>query len=386
MSVWLHMDIAEVRRTLEDAGLSQYQADAYVSLLELGSASATELADASGVPSARIYDVLRDLEERGYVETYEGDALRARARDPRKALDDLRDRADRLVSAAEEAESRWEAPAPDRHRVDIVKRFETVTDRAVEAVANAENEVALAVSPAEFDRFRDALATAYENGAVVKVTLVAEDAEDLPVASAFEGVATEVRHRPLPAPFLALVDRTVTCFAPHRDSLNEYGVLVDDFSLTYVFHWYFSTCLWEVWDEVYDERAGRLAADYVDIRRFLREVEPVVCAGGHVEVRVRGTDRANGEPVTVDGVVTEFVYAGESRSASEERDDGPDQPAGPVPLSQLAGRVTAYVDDGDREWSVGGWGANIEDIELTRISVTAVERPDGERIEEANLA
>lgn len=377
------MDIAEVRSTLEDAGLSQYQADAYVSLLELGSASATELADESGVPGARIYDVLRDLEQRGYVETYESDALRARARNPREALEDLRDRADRLVSAAEEAESRWEAPAPERHRVDIVKRFETVSDRALEAIADAENEVALAVSPDGFDRFRDALATARENGAVVKLTLVGEEIDEVVDATTFEDVATEVRHRPLPAPFLAVVDRTVTCFAPHRDSLNEYGVLVDDFSLTYVFHWYFSTCLWEVWDEVYDERAGQLAADYVDIRRFLREVEPIVSAGGRVEVRVRGTARENGDPITVDGTVTEFVYAGESNTESEDGDGDADEP---VPLPQLAGRVTVFVDDGDREWSVGGWGAHMEDIELTRFSVTAVERPDGERIEEANPA
>lgn len=73
--------------TLEDAGLSPHQADAFVTLLERGSASATDIAKASSVPDARIYDVLRDLEEDGYIETYEQDSLHARANDhQRRAL------------------------------------------------------------------------------------------------------------------------------------------------------------------------------------------------------------------------------------------------------------------------------------------------------------
>ena len=55
------MDTDELHAVLEEAGLSPYQADAYVTLLALGSASASEIATASGVPQPRIYDVLRGL-------------------------------------------------------------------------------------------------------------------------------------------------------------------------------------------------------------------------------------------------------------------------------------------------------------------------------------
>lgn len=44
------MDTTTLAATLADAGLSPYQADAYVALLDLGSASAGQLADASDVP------------------------------------------------------------------------------------------------------------------------------------------------------------------------------------------------------------------------------------------------------------------------------------------------------------------------------------------------
>jgi len=50
------MDDDELSAVLYDAGLSPYQAEAYVTLLELGTATATAVADACEVPDPRIYD------------------------------------------------------------------------------------------------------------------------------------------------------------------------------------------------------------------------------------------------------------------------------------------------------------------------------------------
>ena len=61
---------SELISALRDAGLSPYQADAYVTILEVGAAPVTDIAEASGVPDPRIYDVLRDLEAEGYIELY----------------------------------------------------------------------------------------------------------------------------------------------------------------------------------------------------------------------------------------------------------------------------------------------------------------------------
>jgi predicted HTH transcriptional regulator len=81
------MDTGELIEILQEAGLSPYQAQAYVTLLELGAAAASELATTSGVPGLRIYDILRDLEEDGYIVTYTQDQLYARALPPSEALD-----------------------------------------------------------------------------------------------------------------------------------------------------------------------------------------------------------------------------------------------------------------------------------------------------------
>jgi sugar-specific transcriptional regulator TrmB len=355
------METEELRATLRDAGLSQYQAAAYTALIRLGSASATELADACAVPTARIYDVLRDLESEGYIETYEQDSLRARAVDPETVLSDLRDRASRLSDAADEIEERWTEPAVERHKVSIVRRFATVRDRARALIAEAESEVQVAVNPDHYRELRPALESAVDNGALVKVC-VYTDSEEAPFqdASVFEEAATEVRHRTLPTPFVALVDRTHTCFAPHAESLNEYGVLVEDFTMTYVFHWYFQTCLWEVWEPIFSARAEEPPLVFSDIRRCVRDIEPLLETGSTIHATVQGFAVDTGEPVTVSGPVVDLTYIGESTND------------GVPPLSQLAAKVSITVEGDSGPTTVGGWGAVLEDVEATRITIESV--------------
>jgi sugar-specific transcriptional regulator TrmB len=356
------MDTEHLRAILEDAGLSQYQADAYTALLRLGAASATELSDRCSVPSARIYDVLRDLEGKGYIETYEQDSLQARALDPTEVLDDLRGRASQFSKAADEIEERWEEPSVDPHKVSIVKRFDTVTSRARTVIADADSEVQVSATPAQFRRLREALVSAVDNGAIVKLSLHGvDDPDGLPTEIDLEGAVTEARYRELPTPFLALVDRSTACFAPHARSVNQYGVLVDDYTLTYVFHWYFLTCLWEVWETVYVAHADAPPQSYADIRRCVRDLDPVLADGSRVTVHVEGFDIETGEEVSLTGEVTGLDYSG---SPGAER---------PPPLSQLAGQVTVEVTTDERTWRVGGWGSVVEDVEATRITVTAVE-------------
>ncbi|MFW5950226.1 MAG: TrmB family transcriptional regulator [archaeon] len=52
---------------LRELGLSSYEDRTYRNMLGLGPVSAMEIADASGVPEGRIYDVLDSLEARGLV-------------------------------------------------------------------------------------------------------------------------------------------------------------------------------------------------------------------------------------------------------------------------------------------------------------------------------
>ena len=63
--------------SLKKLGLTEYEAKAYVAIVELGEAEAHEVARKSGVPRTRIYDVLSKLETSGLIQ---------RIKEPRPAV------------------------------------------------------------------------------------------------------------------------------------------------------------------------------------------------------------------------------------------------------------------------------------------------------------
>ena len=81
------MDV--IKRYLKELGLTQYETDAYLVLLEKGMLTATECSAASRVPRPRCYDVLRSLMEKGLVRIEPGRPTRYVAISPQIGLVNL---------------------------------------------------------------------------------------------------------------------------------------------------------------------------------------------------------------------------------------------------------------------------------------------------------
>lgn len=357
------MDTETLRDTLENTGLTQYEADAYIAVLELQSGAATEVANASDVPQARIYDVLRSLESKGYIETYEQGTLHARAHHPDKVLDELEAYADTVSNAAKEIKERWTQPSVENHKVSVVKPQSSIFHRAEEAIASAEEEIEVAVTPAQFKQLRDSLAEAYQRNVVVKITLTSESEDHAEWISdlEFDGVAAEVRHRRLPTPFLLLVDRNRVCFAPETPlhPTHEYGLFVNDFSLSQMFHWYFQTAIWESWDTVYTTRDETVASTYTNIRDCVRVLRSLLEDGHMVVLTVVGTDRSTR---------TEQSWTGEVVGVTFHDSGAGDESA----LASFVYEASIRLRTPDGEYEVGGWGALVEDIAGKRFIIEAI--------------
>lgn len=360
------MDKESVRETLQAAGFTQYEADVYLTLVEQGSASATEVAEASGVPKSRVYDTLRDLESDGLIETYKQDSLRARALDPQSVIEDLRTRASSFTETATELEELWEAPDLGEHDVTLVKRLDTVLEQARRFVREAENEVQLAVTSEQYHELRPVLHEAHSRDIVVKVSISPENNSDgLPPADHdFEGVATEVSYRELVTPFVALVDRSKICFSPQPGSGYEFGIVANNRPLAYVFHWYYQTSLWDPWEIVYTTHGTEPPITYVNIRQAIVDVAPLYHEGAEISVTVSGFDTSTGEEREISGTVVDLVYTGSTVDNKYPS------------LSEVSGKVTIFVDDGEEIHSIGGWYAQVEDLELRRLTVEAIAIPD----------
>ncbi|HMK45145.1 MAG TPA: helix-turn-helix domain-containing protein [Methanocella sp.] len=71
---------------LQQVGLTEYEAKAYMSLLTDHMSSASALAKKSGVPRTKVYSVLESLQAKGWIVVYSGIPLLFRAVEPEEAL------------------------------------------------------------------------------------------------------------------------------------------------------------------------------------------------------------------------------------------------------------------------------------------------------------
>jgi len=110
--------------------LTEYEATALAELLRLGRTTAPNLAEATGIPKARIYSVLDSLADRGYVKVVPGRPKEYQAREPEEILDRA---AENRRQAFEEFKRDLEAD-----RDAFLERFGPTFERAGEDITPAE--------------------------------------------------------------------------------------------------------------------------------------------------------------------------------------------------------------------------------------------------------
>ncbi len=351
------MDRERVRQALKYAGLTEYQADAYLTLLELGTAPAVEIARKCSVPSSQIYDVLRDLEKRGYIETMDQEKLYAQPEPPETVFDDLTSRGELLTEAADDIKDRYREPDTVDYRIRVTKHPESAVEQALTGIEDAATVVEIAATPAQLQKLLPELRVARDRGVIVRTTLYLPDHGDVPIDDEMlDGAVSELRACSIPGPFLVILDRHRVCFAPNSRSDETYGVLIHDRILPFIFHWYFLTCLWNLYPTVYRDDPTMIA--YVSLKEFFRDFYSVLQADGfEVVIQVRGSEIRTNSEISITGRVESMTYP------QQQLDEH--QPS----LTELATYATMVIDTGDEMLSVGGWGAVFEDINARRVDV-----------------
>lgn len=348
------MQLEEVRGVLEDAELSPYQAKAFLALLELGDASVSEIVENCTVPQPRIYDVLRSLDERGFVETYEEDSLRARVVDPGALVDELEAKSGRYAAAAEEIEGVWERPAIGEHDIEIFNDFKQVVTNAIDGIERANDSVTVAANGSEFLQLKSALVAAKRDDIVVHLSIHLEknsntDIDDL--EPHLKEAASEVRYRHSSSPFLTLVDANKSYFGVPRRG-RGYGMLVQDQALSSMLFSHFQDSLWGRWDVLYSDRSETFPKKYTDIRSCLAELTPHLESGERLTATVNGYETETGLEAKIEGQITDTVPS----------------PDSDVPIDESS-KATIVVETDDGTYEVGGFGAVVEDIRATSIKI-----------------
>ncbi|TKX46021.1 MULTISPECIES: TrmB family transcriptional regulator [unclassified Halorubrum] len=173
--------------------LTEYEADALEELLLLGRTTAPDLAEATGIPKARIYGVLDALSEAGYVKMIPGRPKRYEPHEPaaiaERAVENRRHAYEQFredVEAVEDAFVDEYAPVRDRgvdelsptedlfHVVDVGEPSERETRRLFREAD--EGVYVLSKSFGYIDAVQPAIRDAVDRGVAVDVLLLHPDA------------------------------------------------------------------------------------------------------------------------------------------------------------------------------------------------------------------
>lgn len=122
---------------LKGIGLTLYEAQAYITLTSLISSNATEISKKSGIPRSKIYEVLKGLLEKKYIDVEDGRPLTYTVRSPVEVLtlekkritSEIDDTITRLTNIYENGMSQVQAPIWRIYGVDkiINKELEIIT-------------------------------------------------------------------------------------------------------------------------------------------------------------------------------------------------------------------------------------------------------------------
>lgn len=164
MTEVLEEDGHRTLEALKQFDLNEYEAKTYVGLLQLGDAEASEVAEEAGVPSARVYDVLRSLEKKGMVTKQPTSPKKYSANHAERVLEHLiyriRKSNQERVSFLQNKKDELVESLPDRDETDqrtdavrVVDGTYSIACKLIEAMQDVE-ETMYAVGDSPFVRLK----------------------------------------------------------------------------------------------------------------------------------------------------------------------------------------------------------------------------------------
>jgi len=157
------MDTAASRLT--NLGLSEYEARAYTGLLRGNPASAYEIAKNSGIPTSKIYEVIRKLESRGMIQTIRGEGHRRLfiPVPPQEFVRNYRTMVEEALRVVE-TELQGIGMAIDTSYIWHIRDYETLLMRARRMIETAERTIQLVLWPEEMDALGECIGNAEGRG------------------------------------------------------------------------------------------------------------------------------------------------------------------------------------------------------------------------------
>ncbi len=155
-------------------GLTEYESKAYLSLASLISATALEINGISGVPLSRLYDVLKNLHKKGFIEIIRGKPLKYSVVPPQEVFKKVRMEIKEEIDEAElEVKNIYEShisksPAP----IWLIYGADKIVKKEIEIIGRAQDTLHIAAGfmfHGELEKINVALHKSLKKGVQTRV-------------------------------------------------------------------------------------------------------------------------------------------------------------------------------------------------------------------------
>jgi len=175
----------QVRKSLEKVGLTSYEIKTFTSLIRNGELNASELSEKSTVPYSKIYEVLRVLEDKGWISSDDSRPTKYFAKSPNSALQTTKQRKEEEFAKNQKVilndlnpiyKKSGTAERPD---IWVLTGTMNIATRILEMIDTCREEVLIAIPKAGEELVKQALPKLrqlHDKG--VKITILTSDRFD----------------------------------------------------------------------------------------------------------------------------------------------------------------------------------------------------------------
>ncbi|WP_158598775.1 TrmB family transcriptional regulator [Haloarcula sp. Atlit-120R] len=306
--------IALLRETMEaNVDFTTYETEVYLALVRGGTQTMTEIAETSDVPKQRVYDIVEDLQNRGFVEVIDDYPQKAYAVDPSEAFTSIRDR---LSQAEEYLEELHDTIDTVESGVALFKSESTIQRYIDDLLQAAERDIFLLVPVGRLDAVADQLRECEETQVRLILSNVSVDSSDSDdITDAVPETVTELRTVSTREDFVLTIDRRRALYwvqDGHGYADTEgHGYYITNPSLTMVLDRFVSESIWPLAKESSGgTQRPTLPKEYMRIRDCLADIAMLTdtLPADSFHISFEGYDTETGEQVSKEGTLASYYY------------------------------------------------------------------------------
>jgi sugar-specific transcriptional regulator TrmB len=163
---------------LKNLNFTEYEAKAYLTLLEESPLTGYAVAKNSGVPRSRIYEVLDSLTIRGDILVSPGNTPQYTPVPAKELIKNRRREAEENFELAEKSLAEFERSAHDRENIWNITGRNEILDKVKDCILSAKKRILLEVWKEEFEELESELRHAAKRGVNVTIIAYGEIASD----------------------------------------------------------------------------------------------------------------------------------------------------------------------------------------------------------------